>query len=178
MPQSANGEFLIRRLLAKPENLRLVRGHRWLNERARWVELVGALFSSVLPLSNAKLHMLVNELSAQNLLNITKWSKTPKDFSKAKSDELVKLSLIVLGDYQLTDEQRLKAVRTLHQAAHRLGERFGGKVQVALREAGEELLEKLRHSLGLSELSEAEQRQALTIWVQNVLNLPVSLMNT
>jgi hypothetical protein len=175
MTSKNNSTFLVRRLLGMDGAGRLVRRHRWYNEQDRWVELLGALLSVKLHVSNSILHPMLHQLRALDLLSISSWCKTAVDLEDVRDEEIVEQSLMVLHDYDLDKAQALEAVKVIHEAAHRIGERYKGKVQVALREAGEEILNALQRALKLHSLTEDESREALTLWLQNVLNVPIPL---
>ncbi|THD57458.1 hypothetical protein [Phenylobacterium sp.] len=162
-------------MLAHNDAAVLLRNHRWADERGRWTELVGALLSASHEIPNGKLHRLLRQLETLNLLDLSHWCATPESFAEAEHDALVAQTRVVLEDFGLDQKTALRASRIIHDAAHQLGKRYGGKIQLALREAGDEILEKFTRALNVSELTDAELRQALTMWLQNVLNLPISL---
>jgi hypothetical protein len=175
MKSKTSDTYLVRRLLGTRGAESVIRRHRWYNEQHRWIELVGALLSAKLHIPNSTLRLMLQQLRTLDLLSIPRLLQTSPIFVDASSEEVVLETLATLRDRGLSEADAMDAAKVIHEAAHCLGDKYNGKVQLALRKAGEELLNAMRKEIKLESLSEEELRVALTIWLQNVLNLPISL---
>jgi len=172
----ADAHYQIRRLLSGP-GAAFVTQHRWSHEAERWNELVAALLSVTLKLPRAGIAHLVGRMNILGLLDVDTWSELPADFDAASKSATVERSLELFEEHGVKGPEGMRAIRSVHEAAHAVQARYRGHIQIALREAGEQVLALLKDALNLTSIPDFEARQALTLWLQNVLNLPISLQS-
>jgi hypothetical protein len=78
-------------------------------------------------------------------------------------------------DLGWTEENAARAFAIIREAGQGLGQHFGGKVQLALRKYADFMLMELAATFAFTTLDEDATRDALTLWPQNVADLPISL---
>src|ERR1051326_2698166 len=175
MPASSEAHYLVRKLLILPTAGDVLRRHRWGNEAGRWQELVAALLSQALKLPNTETHGLCHRLRVLKLLDIDEWQDASSDASEAKKSDVVHRTLQLFEDHGFGQDQAELGVRVIQEAAIVVSRKFKGKAQVALRAVGNGILDDLHKAMNLESLPQAASRRALGVWLQNVLNLPISL---
>lgn len=143
--------------------------HRWLSEVERWKELVFSLLSRALPLSSAVVRHAVAFLASLGLLEIDAELTGPEHAVRRRR---LTEALLDLG---WSDENAARAFGIIREAGQGLDQHFSGKVQLALRKYAELMLVELTATFAFTALDEAATRDALTLWLQNVADLPVSL---
>ena len=151
--------------------------YQWPIERDRWYELVFCvLYRFGQPdLDAAEARRLVTALAAIDLVSVGSMaSAESSDAGVARPAPGVLADILVRAGFQ--SEQADRAVATLTEIATVLQNRYGGKIQRCLRYHGERMLEELSGELAFSKLSQDEAGSILTHWLQNVLNMPLSLV--
>jgi hypothetical protein len=81
----------------------------------------------------------------------------------------------VLQHHGFQEQEVQRTVATLMHAAMVFQRDYGSKVQRYLRHHAERMRNDLVRALGDAPLSEAQLRQAVSRWLQNVASLPISL---
>jgi hypothetical protein len=161
-------EFQLRKALLQYSD-ELVGSHRWLWEVERWKELVFSLLSRALPLSSEVIRRAIASLASLGLLEINAALTGP---DHALRERRLTEALLDLGWNQ---ENAARAFAIIREAGEALEKHFGGKVQLALRKYAELMLTELSATFAFTTLDDASTRDALTLWLQNVADLPLSL---
>jgi hypothetical protein len=84
------------------------------------------------------------------------------------------VATVLLGVGYSESEAR-QAVAALAETAENVERHYDGKPQRYLREYGERMLEELPERFAFDEFGDEDVRYAFTLWLQNVLNMPVTL---
>nr|AUN37270.1 hypothetical protein [uncultured bacterium] len=171
--RTVRNQFILRKLVVQDGD-QLIASHRWLWEKDRWKELVYSIvtYSSGLPDNEARL--VVDQLDALGLLSVRRLAEA--DLSEdSEHSLLIEQITELLADSGLSSEARDKTVTALSQAATFFTNKYRGRVQAFLRQFGERLVEELRAGIGFSTLTPVEADLVLTYWLQNILELPLSL---
>jgi hypothetical protein len=176
---SAPGEahHLVAKLLTMPVAHEVLTSHRWAHEGERWQEMIFCFLTQVIPLPEEEVRGLTNRLRVLGLLDITAWAAIREASRRGahEANDLMRRVREVLEEGGVTSPHAARGAATIHALACTVHEQFGGKVQLCLRAVGDQLLTSLLRTFKLQEISSDRTRQALTCWVQNVLNLPISL---
>jgi hypothetical protein len=169
-------EFQLRKLFhTQLENYDV---YHWPNEDMRYTELVFSLLSFQNPPFTNVLREIVSRLYDLGLLDVQ--SLSTMEFSNDSIDMNNKTSQRIsqiLTEYGFTFEQTKSCIITLYQLANSLKNNYDGKVQKYFRKYGQLMLDGLEKDFSITNMDKDIIRQALTFWLQNVLNMPISLMN-
>jgi hypothetical protein len=171
--------YLLRKV-AIERGAELLGSHQWAWESARWKELAFALLARIAKVPEKTLRRLTNEmgtlglLSIQPLANLAKASKGPDMWLQPHARHMVEL----LQENGFSEEQARQGITTIYEAALVLQQRYDGKVQKYLRSYGELMLKDLEGIFTFSALSKTEAADAFTYWLQNVLSMPLSLIDS
>ena len=94
-----------------------------------------------------------------------------------EGEETGKSSLIreLMVGAGLTDDEARSALTTLSEAAAGLWDHFQGKVQRYLRHYGETMVDEIAGTFAFTAMEPRTAAEAFRYWLQNVLNMPVSL---
>lgn len=143
--------------------------HRWLWEVERWKELVFSLLSRALPVNSTVIRRAIATLGSLGLLDINAELTGP--------DHAIRQNRLIgtLVDLGWTEDDAVRAFSIVREAAQGIEKHFGGKTQLVLRKYAELMIVELSTTFALTSLDEAATRDALTLWLQNVADLPVSL---
>ena len=121
----------------------LVHWHRWFDERDRWVELVHALISQATTLPETQVRKCCEDLvSAQTLGG-------PE--SVLSDDAAAQIVAALVREGASSSEAHV-ALGALQEVALRLELDFAGKLQVVLREAFEQVVERMQAALHIDSL--------------------------
>jgi hypothetical protein len=161
-------EFQLRKALLQYSD-EISGSHRWLWEVERWKELIFSLLNRALPLSSTMIRHAIASLAPLGLLEINAALTGPEHTLRER-----RLTEVLL-DLGWNDENAARAFAIIREAGQGLEKHFGGKVQLALRKYAELMLTELSDTFAFTALDEAATRDALTLWLQNVADLPVSL---
>ena len=148
----------------------------WLFEDARWQELVFALLTRICDLEEEHLRETVDGLNDLGLLDTVALADLFDDQRHIKSK--TRYSQRILGhltDNNFSEAQAMNALKCMGEAALGLQEHYEGKVQKYLRWFGELMLNDVQRVFTFSVLSEKDVQQVFTYWLQNVMNMPLSL---
>lgn len=171
MPANDEAHFLIRLLLADPRARGILESHRWAMESERWNELLHSLLGPVLPLNDLHARAVVERLHSLKLLEVREWSDPQPD------ETLKNRFCEVLAIEGVEDEAAARAASVISEAARSVSSTYGGKIQRCLRAAGERALDEISRGLAIPSLGADALRRALIIWLQNVANLPIPLLD-
>ena len=170
-------EYVLRRALALVDD-DLAARHRWLWETERWHELVVALLSRVTVRSEMDVRAATESLGDAGLLDVEALSASCQSGTTLEPDTpLARRIREVLEDSGFKPDEAQKGATVLCEVAHGFSAHFQGQVQCYLRHYGELMLSESRRFFQFSALDEASVRFALTYWLQNVLNMPLSLVD-
>jgi len=142
----------------------------WPSEVDRWMELLVCL-----------LHQVRREGSIAEVREaLAIWRDlgliTPAELLHAAPGEEDETALrVVLKRHGFTDDEAREAVGIARGMARAMVERYGGKIQRCLRRHAEAARDELAEALGTAGVPPAALRFALTHWLQNTTNAPVSL---
>lgn len=178
MPTESQSElqFQLRKLMTKHGDA--FQYHQWVSEHARWVELVFALISMSVGRREAEVREAVETLDALGLLDIEDLSQIAQPAAGADlSSPHAKRIAETLVESGFEREQAEASLATMIQVATSLRDHYHGKVQHCLRIYGQRILDELSAKLALHNLPDAVVRQGLIYWLQNVLNMPIFLVD-
>jgi hypothetical protein len=154
----------------------LAAGHPWLYEFDRWQELVFALLTRITQLEEGEVREITEELADLDLIDVTALAKIPAitPDTRVKSDRARHI-LDLLLEHGFNEEEALRGLKTLREAAIALKSHFDGKIQRYLRHYGELMLKEMPDWFKFSQIDDANARSAFTYWLQNVTSMPLSL---
>jgi hypothetical protein len=165
----SNAEFALRKAMMR--HGRMVNGsHVWISEHDRWLELVFAIFASTSKSPEEQLRLLIRDLDALGLLSID-------DEININNSQWITRCLEIATDCGVEELASRRAVEAVSEVAAALRSGYGGKLQKLLRQQGEHIREEIQSILAVKSLEKSEFQYALTYWLQNVLALPVSLLD-
>lgn len=173
----AEAKYILRKTLAT-EGSDLVFNHLWIWEVERWKELVFSLLTKVIKISEEEVRDLVNDLEELELLDINALSALCRE--QTRPDLESPNARHILGLFQekgLSETDAERGLTVICEAALGLTEHYSGKVQRYLRHYGDLMLHEVGKVFQFSTLSETEIKQAFTYWFQNVMNMPLSLID-
>lgn len=171
----AEAKYILRKTLTT-EGADLVLNHLWIWEVERWKELVFSLLTKVVKISEKEVRDLVNNLEELELLDITALSALFREHTRP--DLEAPNARRILGLFQekgLSEADAQRGLTVICEAALGLKAHYSSKVQHYLRHYGELMLHDIEKTFRFSVLDETEVKQAFTYWLQNVLNMPLSL---
>ena len=178
MLNSKSSEIEIELGKALLKNQDILLAHLWPSEHDRWVELVFALIAEGCDLDEAVLRETVEEFDELNLLDLEEIAKLPVEINSLINESPVTKTIIgQFSDLGLSNEQGVKVLVTIIEAAKGFVKNFDGKVQKYLRLHGERMIEELSQTFSFSNLPSAKVSNAFVYWLQNVTNMPLSLVN-
>lgn len=147
----------------------------WVWEHERWREFVFALMAGCSDRSHSDLRDTVEELEELGLLDIAVLAHAidaNHDIAGTKSARRI---LEILGEEGFGDDEAHRSLQTIGEAARVIRQHYDGKIQFYLRRYGELMLRDATELFRFEHLGEAATRRAFTLWLQNVLCMPVSL---
>lgn len=148
----------------------------WPWETARWYELVFCILTTIGEphVMAATVRGLTNTMSKLGLLELDALAGlTPSEDEKANS-LLITIDTL-LQQVGFTPEKSRSAVTAICEAASSIQKKYGGKVQNYFQKYGTYMLDQITEDFGFSDFDDAPQ--ALAIWLQNTLNMPVPASN-
>jgi hypothetical protein len=143
----------------------------WSSETERWHELILALLHRCDPELDFGRVRLAGEVLAQ--LGACDARELARLDSEGGEQQIVLRR--VLRHHGFSDAATDRAVAVLARAGRAVSEHWDGKLQLFLSEHGERMVAALTERFAGAELADEELRYALVLWLQNTLNLPLSL---
>ncbi|MGB8385887.1 MAG: hypothetical protein WCG47_32390 [Dermatophilaceae bacterium] len=144
----------------------------WLWEAARWHELAVAIVSQVSDLPQQDVREIITLAASLDLLDVERLARA----ERAATRETSRLTE-VLTDEGLSDAEAERSVRALVEIASGLERHFDALHQRYLRHYGELMLDELERWFTVSAMSSDELRMVFTYWLQNILGMPLSLVD-
>jgi len=153
--------------------------YQWPLETERWHELAFCLLYRIGQphLQAEEARRIVEILAELDLLEVEElasWMGAGGEVDHNQPDAQWVLGL--LGYFGLPLEKATVALSTWCQAAQTLQQGFGGKLQRYLRQYGQQMVDDMQQRFRFTQIDDADARQAFTHWLQNVLNMPLALM--
>ncbi len=154
--------------------------HLWPWETKRWDELVFCLLTTIA--ESEILPEIIREvtrgLSEWDLLeiNVLASLNPAKNEQDALDSRLVTIMTILQQSGFDADKAKI-AVTAICEVASGLKQKYEGKVQRYFRKYGELMLDELAQNFSFTQLSNEDARKAVSIWLQNTLNMPVPVSN-
>ena len=149
----------------------LADNHSWIWEHDRWKELVFCLLTRISNKDHDELHLVCDKLFALGLLDIPMLA----EIEDSKNDHYHVLMTDFFLENGFTKKEAAKAIVTVSEVAKGLKKNFKGRIQEYLRSYGILLLKEVSKKFRITKLNEKEVKFAFTYWLQNVMNLPLSL---
>jgi hypothetical protein len=143
--------------------------HRWLNEFDRWKELVFSIFARISQVNELRLRDIVDDLASTGLLDIENLANADDNSELLRNIG----SILMLSGF--SKDETVSGVNTVRQVATGLNKHFAGKIQVYLRRYGNQIIDEAHEFFEFRDLDESQYRYILTYWLQNVLDMPLSL---
>lgn len=143
--------------------------YAWASERDRWAELVFCL------LSRLREEELEATRAAVDLLNLLGLLRV--EVLAGLSGEDASILQRVLRSHGFSPAQASRAAEVLAAVAARTQQEYDGKLQRVLRKHGELLRRELSAAFTACGLEQTELDHAVSQWLQNAVNLPISLEN-
>lgn len=140
----------------------------WVWETDRWNELVYCLLRQCSKQEPGIVRNTVQTLAGLKVLTIADLA-TP---DKSTNSNWVVLEY-VLKQYGFNQEESQRAILLLIQTSDSIKKNYGGKIQICLRRRGDTMREELTKAFTGEAASEAEIRSAVTLWLQNVVHMPI-----
>jgi hypothetical protein len=141
--------------------------HAWPSEADRWAELVFCLLHR-LKGGDAQVNRQATQLLfAAGLLNV-------ETLAKAEPESTATAGYL-LSTHGWSADEAEHVVCLLQSIARAISKEFAGKLQAAVRRAADEMRAELVAALTVPGLDRADLSYALTHWLQNAFNLPISL---
>jgi hypothetical protein len=153
---------------------------QWPAETARWHELVFCLLHCVArpDLPSVRVRRLTDALVGLDLVEVGQIAALADERGRIDlGAKKAALLLDVLEHGGLHKQRAECAIVALVEAASAVMQRHGGKIQRYLRQYGQMMLDDLPNQFSFSRLSDDDARLAFTLWLQNVLNMPIELWN-
>ena len=128
------------------------------------------------PLDAATARNTISALGELGYLDLQELAAlVPKCRSSRCREPLYEVLIQILKRQGLTAAQSRTGIITIAEAAHNIRQKHAGKLQLYLRRYGERMLAEIDEHFPFSRLSGAQRNKAFTHWLQNVLNMPISL---
>ncbi len=167
-------EFELRKLAI--EYFSLFSHHLWPSEHTRWVELIFALTTRTTDKSESQVREIIEKLDDLELLNVEELSQIPEVKDGIDLDApYAKRIVDFLSESGFTEEESKSSILAMHEAAKSLKKHYDGKIQKYLREYGQRIIDELPQNFSFSQMKNEDRKYAFTYWLQNVLNMPISL---
>jgi len=145
--------------------------HAWPSEGERWGELVFCVLVQCGGESTEATRRAVSILEQLALLSPSKLASmqpgSPEQSAFAH----------VLSCAGFAAEESARTLQLLPALARAVNGRYGGKLQRLVRSHAEQLRDALVTEFASPHLGEAQLREAMSHWLQNAFNLPLSLQN-
>jgi hypothetical protein len=175
--REAEIQYLLRRAVAA-EGPSFAWSHLWVSERDRWKELVFALLTHVTSLPHFEIRQLADQLDDAGLLDVSVLAELQQEKGRAAPLGVHARSILeCLQEGGFDQEEALRGLDVMCDAALSLQRQFDGKVQRYLRKYGELMLREVEDLFQFTTLDADATRSAFTYWMQNALNMPLPLLD-
>ena len=172
-----DAEFVLRKALGS-YGAALSINHPWVWEGERWQELAFALLAQVSDLPEDEVRALAEQMQDLDLLDVPALAALCRGRPSADLKALLARRVVeILEEGGFSSEQATRGLEAICEAALGFEEHFGGKVQDYLRRYGDLMLQELGRFFEFSALNDSEAQTAFTYWLQNVLSMPISLLD-
>jgi hypothetical protein len=149
--------------------------HQWLWEGERWKELVFALLAQVSTVGEDAVREIADELYQLDLLDVETLAGLRR---KGRGDESTAGRIIaIMREGGIGKDEAALGLASICDAASGLVANHSGKIQFYFRAHAQRMVKDAQKVFGLSAMKEHEARMAITYWLQNVLNMPLSLQD-
>lgn len=143
---------------------------RWPWEKTRWYELIFCILFSIgepdVPAAAIReLTKILVDFGLLEVGSIAAW----KGDEKAREEKLTVKTLLEKAGF--TSENATKSLKFMEEVAVQLHKDHNGKIQNYLRQYGEAMLLEMKQDLRLEK--HPSSHQALSLWLQNILNMPI-----
>ena len=142
----------------------------WVWEHDRWKELVFCLLTRISTKDHEELHLICDNLHTLGLLDISALAEIDHP-----NDQLSVLITDFLLQHEFSKKEADRAIVSMSEVANGLKKYYKGKIQEYLRSYGLLLLEDVPKKFQFTSLSNEDVEFAFTYWLQNVMNMPLSL---
>ena len=142
----------------------------WASENARWTELVFCLLHQCSDVDSEYTRAAVTMLQDLDLLDANKLI-----FLDDTTSENTITFFTILKQHGFSESATQRAAKVLFGAANVVNTQYDGKIQRYLRQHGQIMRDELVDSFADSILTKQQLEYAIGHWLQNVLNLPISL---
>jgi hypothetical protein len=127
-------------------------------------------------LAKHKIRNIIENLSALQLLGVEELSSIPElesgiDVNSAHAKRIKG----ILQEHEFTDKDIEDSILLMHEAAKSIKEHYEGKIQKYFRRYGQQMINEISDNFSFSKLNKKDLEYAFTFWLQNVLNMPLSL---
>jgi hypothetical protein len=153
--------------------------HQWLSEFDRWKELVLALLTRTTSLPQNTVRLVTEHLLHLDLLQVPVLAQLLKGKPLAPDLEHPNSRYFIqaLQESGFSHDEAVKGLTVVCEAATALSANFSGKIQLYLRSYGEKMVEEAQTLFHFSQLDQEAVQYAFTLWLQNVLHMPLSLQD-
>jgi hypothetical protein len=151
--------------------------HQWVSEVDRWKELVFALLTQMTKLPQSSVRVMTDHLLHLELLHIPaltqllKGKRLSPEFGHPHARRIIQS----LQEGGFSKDEAVKGLTVVCEAAAALSKHFSGKIQLYLRSYAERMVKEAHATFHFSHMDHRAVRYAFTFWLQNVLNMPLSL---
>lgn len=167
-------EFQLKKLFHKYSDLFV--SQQWPSEHERWVELVFALVTRISNKAEDEIRDAIEDLDDLELLDVEGLSQVPTVSGGIDLDDAHARRIFeYLCESEFTSEESKSSILAVHEAAKSLMDHHDGKIQKYLRKYGQEMINELPQNFSFSKMNKFDIKYAFTYWLQNVLNMPISL---
>lgn len=154
-----------------------IANHVWFSERDRWAELAFCLIAASSRRPEAAIRELVIAMDTLGLLDLERLLEVSEDTDDALTKPYALRVLQLMSEIGLTKEESARALLALADAAQGFLSHFDGKQQQYLRRYGQLMLDEIGQWFTFRSLDESKVSLAFTYWLQNVLGMPLSLVD-
>jgi hypothetical protein len=153
--------------------------HRWFSEVDRWKELVFALLTRTTNLPQTTVRLLADQMVNLDLLHIPalptllKGKPLAPDLHHPHSRRILQ----TLHEGGFSHAEAVKGLTVICEAATTFSTQFSGRIQFYLRTYGDRMVKEAQTLFRFSQIDHDAVRYAFTYWLQNVLNMPLSLQD-
>lgn len=144
--------------------------YAWASETARWTELVFCLLHQCSDVDSEYTRAAVTMLQDLDLLEVDKLVR----LDDTTNENTITFATI-LKQHGFSEAATQHAAKVLFGAANIVKTHYNGKIQRYLRQHGQIMRDELVDSFADSILTKPQLEYAIVHWLQNTVNLPISL---